>query len=137
MKNLQNSKNEYSEHDAQNAIRLRLSEMGYYTERINVGEGFLIPRSLMLELKRVVKGDLRSKLDRVSYFKTGAVKGRSDLSAIKDGRIVFLEVKDATGKPSEEQLNFIKQMQERYGCKAGIVRSVEDAERLVNDDDGR
>lgn len=135
MQNLQNKNKAQNEHDAQNAIRLRLSEMGYYTERINVGEGFLIPRSLMLELKRVVKGELRNKLDRVTYFKTGAVKGRSDLSAIKDGKIIFLEVKTETGTPTEEQLNFIKQMQERYGCRAGIVRSVEDAERLVDDDD--
>lgn len=137
MNNLQSKHNAQNEHDAQNAIRLRLSEMGYYTERINVGEGFLIPRSLMMELKRCTKGELRQKLDRVTYFKTGAVKGRSDLSAIKDGKIIFLEVKTETGTPTPEQLNFLRQMSERYGCTAGIVRSVEDAERLVHEDESR
>lgn len=40
--------------------------------------------------------------------------------------VAWLEVKTATGKPSEEQIKFISAMQ-RIGCKAGIVRSVADA----------
>ena len=76
---------------------------------------------------------LRTELDKVPYFNTGAVKGRSDLSAIKDGRISFIEVKNEVGRPTDEQLNFIKQMQTRYGCRAGIARSVEDAAVMVNE----
>lgn len=40
-----------TEHDIQNAIRLKLSEMGYFTERINVGAGYLIPAELMENLR--------------------------------------------------------------------------------------
>lgn len=119
-----------SEADVQNSIRLKLSELGYYTERINVGNGYLVPKDLMDKIKRLCP-QLKAELDRVSYFNTGAVKGRSDLSAIKDGRISFIEVKNEIGRPTAEQINFIKQMQTRYGCRAGIARSVEDALAIV------
>lgn len=123
-----------TEHDIQSAIRLKLSELGYYTERINVGAGYLIPKQLMDKLKRAAPADLKAQLDKIPYFTTGAVKGRSDLSAIKDGKIAFIEVKTELGVPSDEQLNFIGQMQTRYGCSAGIARSVEDAVRIVTED---
>lgn len=121
------------EHDIQNEIRLELSRLGYYTERINVGAGFLIPKQLMDRLKRKAPPEFRAELDKLPYFTTGAVKGRSDLSAIKDGRITFIEVKTETGTASDEQLNFIQQMSKRYGCNAGIARSVHDALRLVGE----
>lgn len=119
-----------TEHDIQSAIRLKLSELGYYTERINVGAGYLIPKKLMDKLKRAAPSEIRTQLDKIPYFTTGAVKGRSDLSAIKDGRIYFLEVKTETGKASPEQLNFLAVMRDKYGCASGIVRSVEEAVKL-------
>lgn len=119
-----------SEHDVQSEIRLALSEQGYFAERINVGSGYLIDKSLMERIKKQCPA-LRAELDKVPYFSTGAVKGRSDLSAIKDGRISFIEVKNEVGRPTAEQLNFIKQMQTRYGCRAGIARSVDEALEIV------
>lgn len=123
-----------TEHDLQNLIRIELSQRGYYTERINVGAGYLVPKKLMDKLKRSVPSDLRTQLDKIPYFTTGAAKGRSDLSAIKNGQITFIEVKTDIGVASDEQLNFIDQMQNRYGCKAGIARSVEDAVRIITAD---
>ena len=120
-----------SEHDIQSEIRLALSEQGYFTERINVGSGYLIDKPLMEKIKRYCPDWLREELEKVPYFSTGAVKGRSDLSAIKDGGISFIEVKNEKGRPTAEQLNFIKQMQTRYGCRAGIARNVEDALEIV------
>ncbi len=120
-----------TEMDILRSIRLSLSEHGYFTERINVGSGYLIDKILMDKIKRVCPPALKAELDKVPYFSTGAVKGRSDLSAIKDGRISFVEVKTDTGRPTNEQLNFIKQMQTRYGCRAGIARSVSDALNIV------
>ena len=122
-----------TEHDIQSSIRLKLSELGYYTERINVGSGYLIPKKLMDNLKRAVPSDLRGQLDKIPYFTTGAVKGRSDLSAIKDGQISFIEVKTDIGVASNEQINFLDQMALRYGCRTGIARSVEDAVRIVTE----
>lgn len=119
-----------TEHDIQSSIRLALSERGYFTERINVGSGFLIDKRLMAKLKSACP-KLREELDKVPYFSTGAVNGRSDLSAVKDGKIYFLEVKTATGRVRPEQEKFLQVMRDRYGCKGGIVRSVEDAIKLV------
>lgn len=99
-----------SEHDIQNAIRLKLSELGYAVFRINSG--------------KVRMADNR-------WFDTGVPKGFSDLIACKNGRIYFLEVKTFTGKPSEEQIRFLATMRDRYGCVAEIVRSVDDAVRAV------
>lgn len=101
-----------TEHDIQNAIRLKLSELGYAVFRINSG--------------KVRMADGR-------WFDTGVPKGFSDLIAVKDGKIFFLEVKTETGKVSPEQLNFLAVMRERYGCTADIVRSVEDAVRVVTE----
>ena len=121
-----------TEADVQNSIRLKLSELGYYTERINVGSGYLIPKDLMDKIKRACP-HLKAELDKISYFSTGAVKGRSDISAIKDGKIAFLEIKNEIGRPTAEQLKFIEVMQKRYGCRAGIARSVEDALEIVKE----
>ena len=99
-----------TEHDIQNEIRLALSERGYCVFRINSG--------------KVKMADGR-------WFDVGVPKGFSDLVAIKDGEISFLEIKNEIGRPTTEQLNFIKVMQTRYGCRAGIARSVEDALKIV------
>jgi len=99
-----------TEHDIQNAVRLKLSELGYAVFRINTG---------------------KFKLADGRWFDVGVPKGFSDLIAVRDGKIYFLEIKTENGKASPEQLNFIAVMRDRYGCTAGIVRSVEDAVRLV------
>lgn len=102
-----------TEHDIQNAIRLKLSELGYAVFRINSG--------------KVRMSDGR-------YFDTGVPKGFSDLIACKDGKIYFLEVKTLDGRASPEQLSFLAVMRDRYGCVAEIVRSVDDAVRTVTGD---
>ncbi len=101
-----------TEHDIQSAIRLKLSEMGYCVFRINVG---------------------KFKLADGRWFETGAPKGYSDLTAIKDGKVYFIEVKTETGKLSKEQANFLAVMHNRYGCVTGVVRSVDDAVKLVSE----
>lgn len=102
-----------TEHDIQSAIRLKLSELGYAVFRINTG--------------KVQMKDGR-------WFDTGVPKGFSDLMAVKDGKVYFLEVKTDKGKASKEQLNFLAVMRDRYGCVTAIVRSVDDAVRIVTED---
>ena len=102
-----------NEHSIQNAIRIKLSELGYCVFRVNVG---------------------RFKTEDGRWFDTGLPKGFSDLMAVKEGRVYFLEVKTETGKASQEQLNFLATMRDRYGCVTSIVRSVEDAVRAVTED---
>ena len=99
-----------TEMDILRSIRLALSERGYCVFRINSG--------------KVKMADGR-------WFDVGVPKGFSDLVAVKDGKISFIEVKNEVGRPTAEQINFITQMQTRYGCRAGIARSVEDALAIV------
>ncbi len=99
-----------SEHDIQSEIRLALSAEGYCVFRVNSG--------------KVKMADGR-------WFETGVPTGFSDLFAVKDGKIAFLEIKNEVGRPTPEQLKFIEVMQTRYGCRAGIARSVEDALKIV------
>ena len=101
-----------TEHDIQNSIRMKLSELGFCVFRVNVG---------------------RFKTQDGRWFDTGLPKGFSDLMAVKDGRVYFLEVKTETGKASPEQLNFLAVMRDRYGCVTSIVRSVDDAVRIVTE----
>lgn len=98
------------EADVQNSIRLALSDRGWCVFRANVG---------------------KVKMSDGRWFDTGLPKGFSDLFAVKDGRVVFLEVKNETGRVRPDQVHFLEMMRERYGCTAGVVRSVEDALKLV------
>lgn len=98
-----------TETDIMNSIRLKLSEMDFIVFRANVG---------------------KVKLEDGRWFNTGLPRGFSDLFAIKDGKIYFIEVKKPNGVVGSDQLNFIKQMQSK-GCTAGIVYNVEEAVSLV------
>ncbi|MDO5559398.1 MAG: VRR-NUC domain-containing protein [Oscillospiraceae bacterium] len=99
-----------TETDIMNLIRMNLSEAGFVVFRANVG---------------------KMKLPDGRWFDTGLPKGFSDLFAVKDGRIYFIEVKKPGGIARPEQINFISQMK-KHGCIAGIAHSVEEAFKLVN-----
>jgi len=55
----------------------------------------------------------------------GCHKGLSDLTVVKDGRTIWLEVKTAKGKQSEYQQKFQADIEE-HGGKYVIARSVDD-----------
>lgn len=58
-------------------------------------------------------------------------EGTSDLLWIgPDGKVAWIEVKDAKGKAREAQERFINKMR-KLGHRAGIARSVEDALRIL------
>ena len=98
------------EHKIQNQIRISLSDRCILF-RMNVGKGY-------------------TKDGR--YFDTGVPKGFSDLFGFRksDGKAVFIEVKAPAGKPSKQQKKFLASMQ-NAGAIAGICRSVEEAEKLI------
>lgn len=101
-----------TEHDIQNSIWLALSERGFCVFRANVG---------------------KVKLSDGRWFDTGLPKGFSDLFAVKGGKIYFIECKKPGGNVRPEQVHFLQTMRERYGCKAGIAYSVEDALKIVDE----
>ena len=98
------------EHDIQNSIRAGVADIALIF-RANVGSG--------------ITYDGR-------HFDTGLPKGFSDLFGfrISDGRAFFIEVKSPTGEVRPEQQNFIEQMRSN-GALAGIARSVEEARRII------
>ncbi len=103
-----------TEHDIQNDIRNNTTDIAVIF-RANVGSG--------------ITYDGR-------HFDTGLPRGFSDLFGFRksDGRAVFIEVKSPTGRTRPEQLKFIQIMQS-YGALAGIARSVEDARKIILQED--
>lgn len=61
----------------------------------------------------------------------GSYKGISDLIALKDGKVIFIEVKTKTGRQSEYQKDFEKICSE-HGCRYILARSVDDVAELLN-----
>ena len=100
-----------TEHDIQNQIQIDLCKLGYRVFRANVG---------------------KVKMEDGRWFDTGLPKGFSDLFAIKDGRISFIEVKKPGGHIRPDQINFINQMR-KLGCRAGIAYSSEDAIKICEE----
>ena len=102
-----------TEHDIQNAIRAALSEHAIVF-RVNVGSGY-------------------TKDGR--YVTTGVPPGFPDLFGFRlsDNRMFFIEVKKPGGSVRPQQIKFINQMRS-YGAIAGICYSVDDALKLISED---
>ena len=107
------------EHIIQNRIRAALSPTCAIF-RTNSGDFWQGDRVYSNEYKQYVLINLR-KIE-------GLPNGFSDLCGVQksDGRAVFIEVKTPRGRVSENQKNFLKQMQQ-YGAIAGVCRSETDA----------
>lgn len=101
-----------SEADIQRLVMIELSAAGHFVERVQSG---------LLYTK-----DARPV--RIGF------PGRSDLSGFRagDARAFFFEIKNAHGVATKEQKQFIAAMLKR-GAIAGIVRSVEDALKLISE----
>jgi len=62
----------------------------------------------------------------------GSHKGVADLVAIRSGRTVWIEVKTATGRQSDAQLVFEREVR-AHGGEYIVARSVEDAAAMSGD----
>ena len=60
----------------------------------------------------------------------GSRKGFPDLTAMKDGRTVYIEVKTETGRQSAHQKEF-ERICIAHGCRYIIARSVKDVQDLL------
>ena len=60
----------------------------------------------------------------------GCRRGFPDLTAMKDGKTIYIEVKTATGRQSDYQKDFQK-VCEAHGCRYIIARSVNDVAELL------
>lgn len=124
-----------SEHAIQNEIRNALAGKALIF-RANVGQAWTGSKVSKLPGNRVMISDARP-------FSTGLPTGFSDLfglvpvviTADMVGQVVAvftaLEVKTAKGKASEKQTAFIRAVNDNGG-RAGVVRSADDAVRIVD-----
>jgi len=100
-----------TETDIQTNIRVALSDRGCVVLRMQGG------KFRALKSERIVS--------------SGNPSGVSDLICFTpSGHAIFMEVKTAKGKPSKEQVQFIKVMR-GMGFVANLVRSVDEALALV------
>ena len=106
------SNNIKSEHAIQNEIQIALSKHQCTVFRANVG--------------KIHTPDGR-------FFSTGLPKGFPDLFGFRwiDGKIFFIEVKDAKGRLRPDQIVFHKMLQS-HNIIHGIARSVSDALMIVD-----
>ena len=94
----------------QNAIRAELSQAGL-VRRNNVGT-FLTPYGVPVRI---------------------GIPGESDLTVfMHGGKTVFVEIKTPNGRQSPQQKHF-QNVIESYGFRYVILRSIEDARRLVEE----
>lgn len=101
-----------SEHAIQNEIQVALSKHKCSVFRANVG---------------------KIRLPDGRFFSTGLPSGFPDLFGFRwtDGKIFFIEVKNAKGRLRPDQIVFHKMLQ-RHGIIHGVARSVEDALMIVD-----
>ena len=111
-----------SEHLIQDEIRLDLSQYGIVL-RLNSGKFWQGKRVWSNEFNQYVLINLRPI--------QGCPEGTSDLLFLgENNNVAFIECKDDKGTAREKQEKFINIMH-RYGIRAGIARSVEDALKII------
>ena len=85
-----------------------------------------------------IQNEIRDMLRMHGWFvmrhqqSLGSLKGLSDLTAIRDGKTVYIEVKTSRGKQSAYQEAFQKEI-ESHGGTYILARKIEDIEFLCRD----
>ena len=109
-----------TEHNIQNLIMIKLSELGYIPLRANAGR-FWQGQQATINGNRVL-----TNLKAIQ----GMPEGTSDIICIMpNGKTAWIECKTLTGRQREAQVRFQK-MIESMGHKYYIMRSVEDVNLL-------
>lgn len=104
-------------------IQLELTKLHCRAFRTNVGEGWTG--------QSVRRADGSVVIQHARRFQTGLPVGFPDLLVIlPNGRVVFMEVKTATGRvrPEQKQMHEFLENMHQHHC---IVRSVEDAVKII------
>lgn len=101
-------------------------------DRVTAAEGrALMAKSQGQQPETVIKKQIKQYLQLTGWFVfynlqgVGAYKGIPDFICVKDGQVVFLEIKTATGKLSQHQGKFRGDI-ESHGGRYVVARCVED-----------
>lgn len=119
-----------SEHRIQQEIELALSKHHCTVFRTNVGQGFLITFKQIIG--KTANGNYIVKAP-LHHFSAGLPKGHPDLYGFRwvDNQVFYIEVKNAIGKPSEDQIRFHNFLQS-HNVIHGIARSAKEALMIVD-----
>ena len=79
-----------------------------------------------------VPNEGKSATEQMYKKATGMLSGVSDLICINNGKILFIECKDETGKQRENQMKFQKKI-ESNGYKYYLVRTLEEFKTILTD----
>lgn len=119
-----------SENNLLKEIQLAIAPLGHRIFRNNTAQGWVgssahFTKKMMVQ---VYPGDVIIR--KAKPLHAGLCNGSSDgIGWNKDGKFLAIECKSDIGKPTEEQINFINQVNQAGGI-AGVCRSVEDALKL-------
>lgn len=92
--------------------------------------------AVSLDKCRVFRANVGSvRLPNGKYFQTGLPNGYPDLHGYKisNGKIFYLEIKNATGRPRPDQIQFHNQLMTDHIIH-GIARSPEDALKIIDEE---
>ena len=105
---------EQSEHNIQSEIMIEVSKDNCKVFRANVG---------------------KVRLPNGKFFQTGLPPGYPDLHGYKvsNGKMFYLEIKTATGRPRKDQIKFHNQLMSDHIIH-GIARSPEDALKIIDEE---
>lgn len=100
------------------------------TREIDIQNSIRLALNPYAVIFRVNSGKVRMSDGR--YFDTGVPNGFSDLCGFRksDGKMIFLEVKNAKGRLREVQKRFLNEMS-KYDVIVGVARSPEEAIDIV------
>jgi len=105
-----------SEHEFQKNIVKHLKSNGYIT----------ICSDMMIALK-FIGNNQHNRIRFINYAKSqGYTKGQFDIIATKGERVLFLELKVATGKLTPEQEYFQSTVKNSY-----VIRNIEDLYKII------
>lgn len=101
-----------------------------------IGRGGRRPGTRSIMTENEIQAQIRMRLQYAGWYVIrhqqgmGSLKGLSDLSAIKDGRTVYIEVKKPGGVQSQYQKNFQEAI-ESHGGRYILAKSVEDVVEMI------
>lgn len=113
-------------------ITLIASQLGHRIFRCNTGEGWIGKAVFFSKPAKieVYPGDVIIRKAKRIHF--GLTNGGGDyIGFSKDGKFISVELKTDTGKPSDDQLNFIDAVKSVGGI-AGVVRDEEQGFELLS-----
>ena len=92
----------------------------------------------MKQTATIIRQSLVKELRRAGWFVIynmqmgfGCHKGLADLTAMRDGKVIFIEVKTEKGKQSPEQVQFEKDCI-AHGVRYILARGVADIKDMLN-----